>query len=146
LACRAVDGITSKGTYRARFFEPEPYRATISSEVVVLPRAYVSRPRAPKTMRRNKYYSVYGFLKPRHTRHTSGTYPVRIFRYKKTNSGKWKCYGYVRAKASDYESYTKYSRTLKLTSKGQWKLRACAPADAAHSKTWSSTYDYVTVN
>ena len=62
-----------------------------------------------------------------------------------TSSGKWKSYGYVKAKASNYKSYTKYSARLSLTSKGAWRLRAYAPADSEHAKTWSSKYDYVTV-
>ncbi len=34
---------------------------------------------------------------------------------------------------------------MKLPSKGSWRLRAFAPADTKHLKTWSAKYDYVTV-
>ena len=105
-------------------------------------RPYVRTPIAPKTMRRTRYYRVYGWLKPRHK---AGTYPVRIYKWKKTSSGKWKSYGYVYAKAYNYSSYTKYYRRIRLPYKGKWRLRAYARADSAHLAAWSSGYDYVTV-
>ena len=119
-----------------------PRRGGSSSAVRVTPRAYVRTPIAPKTMRRSRYYTVYGYLKPRHK---AGTYPVRIYKWKKTSSGRWKSYGYVNAKAYNYSSYTKYLRKIKLTSRGKWRLRAYARADSAHAAAWSSGYDYVTV-
>lgn len=112
------------------------------SAPTVKPKAYVSKPIARSTMSRTKYYPVYGWLKPRHTR---GTYPVRIYKYKKTASGSWKRYGYVKAKASNYSSYTKYAKSIRLPYKGRWRLRAYAPADSKHAAAWSSRYDYVTV-
>jgi len=131
-----------KTKYRMRF-PGDPYNHGSSSRMRTIdPGVYVSTPKAPKTMRRSRYYTVYGYLKPKHA---SGTYPVRIWRYKKTSSGKWKSYGYVKAKASNYDGYTKYSKKLRLTSKGKWRLRAYAPADSMHVMTMSSGYDYVTV-
>jgi hypothetical protein len=118
------------------------YSDAVSTAVKVVPRSYVRTPIAPKTMRRSRYYSVYGWLKPRHT---AGTYPVRIYKWKRTSSGKWKSYGYVNAKAYNYLSYTKYLRKIKLTSRGKWRLRAYARADSGHAAAWSSGYDYVTV-
>jgi 5-hydroxyisourate hydrolase-like protein (transthyretin family) len=107
-----------------------------------MPRSYVSTPKAPKTMSRTKYYNVYGYLKPRHT---SGTYPVRIYKWKRTSTGKWKSYGYVRAKASKYYSYSKYSAKIRLTSKGTWRLKAVAPKDGSHAASLYSGYDTVYV-
>lgn len=102
----------------------------------------VGTPVAPLTMSRYRTYSVYGYLKPRHTK---GTSPVRIIRYRLTNSG-WKQYGtYVDAKAYDYSSYTKYIASVRLPYAGKWKLRAYAPADTYHNAAWSSGFDYVTV-
>jgi len=51
----------------------------------------------------------------------------------------------VSAKASNYSTYTKYSRSIRLPYAGKWRLRAYAPADSGHAATWSSGYDYVTV-
>jgi Tol biopolymer transport system component len=104
--------------------------------------AWVRTPIAPAKMYRWKSYNVYGYLKPRHT---AGSYPVRIYKWKRTTSGKWKSYGYVKARASNYSTYTKYARSVRLPYKGTWRLRAYAPADAAHPAAWSTGYDYVTV-
>ena len=99
-------------------------------------------PVAPKTMKKARYYTVYGFLlKPKHA---GGTRPVWVNKYKKV-AGKWRSYGYVKASAYNYGSYTRYKVKLRLPSKGSWRLRALAPADAKHLRTWSARYDYVTV-
>jgi len=108
---------------------------------VVKPKAAVGKPVAPKTMRRSKYYTVYGSLKPKHT---AGTKPVRVYKYKKVN-GKWVSKGYVKATASNFSTYSRYKVRMRLTSKGKWRLRAYAPADSAHAASWSGGYDYVTV-
>jgi len=106
------------------------------------PKPTVGTPIAPSTFRKGRYYTVYGYLKPRHN---SGSYPVRIYKYKKTSSG-WKSYGYVSAKASYYSSTTtKYSKSVSLPSTGKWRVRAFAPTDSLHAEAWSSGYDYITV-
>jgi hypothetical protein len=131
-----------KTYYRAAFAGiANEYTASTSAVRFALPRPSVGKPKAPTTMSRKKYYSVYGYLKPRHK---AGTYPVRIYKWRKVN-GKWKSYGYVKAKASDYGSYTKFSKKIKLPYKGTWRLRAYAPADSSHAAKWSSDYDYVKV-
>ena len=134
----------SKTYYRARFdgdggdYLASPY----SSSVRVTPVPYTGTPIAPRTMRRSVYYTVRGYLKPKHV---AGSYPVRIYKWRKTASGKWKGYGYVNAKASTYPGGSKYSRKVKLAYRGTWRLRAYAPADAGHARAWSRGYDYVKV-
>jgi thermitase len=113
----------------------------VSAQVSVRPKVYVSTPIAPSRMTHGRGYTVKGYLKPRHT---SGTYPVRIYKYKYV-SGAWKSYGYVTAKATNYSTYTKYSRSVSLPSSGRWRLRAYHASDAANAESWSSGYDYVTV-
>ncbi len=105
------------------------------------PKVSLGAPVAPKTMKKSKSYTVYGSLKPKHTK---GTKPVRIYKYKKVGT-KWVKKGYVTAKAYNYKSYTRYKVKMKLTSKGKWRLRAYAPLDSRHSATWSRKYDSVTV-
>lgn len=129
-------------TYRMRFAGDAYSTASNSTNRTVYPKAYVGTPKAPKAMSRSKYYTVYGYLKPRHT---SGTYPVRIYKYRWV-SGKWKSYGYVKAKATNYTSssgakYSKYSRKIRLSSKGTWKLKAYVLKDGSHAGAWSSSYD-----
>jgi len=69
---------------------------------------------------------------------------VRIYTYKKVGK-KWVNKGYVKAKAYNYKGYTRYKVKMKLTSKGQWRVRAFAPADSKHAATWSKNYDSVNV-
>ena len=94
-----------------------------------LPRAWVSNPIAASVMYLNQAKTVYGYLKPRHT---ASTYPVRIYKYRYV-SGAWKPYSYIKAKAYNYSTYTKYSVSLKLPYRGKWRLRAYHPADAGHA-------------
>lgn len=115
--------------------------SALSGYVKIVPAPAVGAPIAPSRMSRSTYYTVYGYLKPRHM---SGTYPVRIYLYRYI-SGSWRSYGYVKARAANYSSYTKYSARIRLTGSGKWKLRAYHPADAGQASGWSSSYDYVTV-
>lgn len=101
----------------------------------------LSTPAAPGTWSRTSYYNAIGYLKPRHT---AGTYPVRIYRWRKTSATTWKAYGYVKAKAYNHSSYTKYVARIRLAERGTWKLRAYAPEDSLHEAKWSGTR-YVTV-
>jgi hypothetical protein len=137
----ATAPLTRKYYYRFWYNGSATTPATVSSVVVVTPKVRLGTPKAPKTMKKGKTYSVYGSLKPRHT---SGTKPVRIYKYRKVD-GKWKRFGYVKATASNDGLYSKYKVRLKLTTKGSWRLRAYAPADSRHAATWSSKYDSVTV-
>jgi hypothetical protein len=142
-------GITQQVTTEAReeesFWGNEVVCPSLDEGVLLYelgkPKAYVATPIAPTTMSHTRYYTVYGYLKPRHA---SGSYPVRIYKYRYV-SGHWKSYGYLSAKASNHSTYTKYSRSIKLPYKGKWRVRAYAPADSGHVATWSSGYDYVTV-
>ncbi len=107
-----------------------------------LRKAWVSKPTAPKTMRRGKAARVRGFLKPRHK---SGTYPVRVYK-ERYASGKWRKAGYIRARASNYSSYSRYTASLKLGQRGRWRLRAFHPAGVGQATAaWSKGYTYVRV-
>lgn len=133
---------TSTTYYKVRSAVDATTQASASSaSVKIVPRPAVGSPHAPSSMRRSTYYTVYGYLKPKHT---AGTYPVRIYLWRYV-SGSWRSYGYVKAKAANYSSYTKYSTRMRLTSSGKWRLRAYHPADAGQASAWSSSYDYVTV-
>jgi len=93
-------------------------------------------------MSRRKSYTVHGYLKPKHR---AGTRSVRIYKWKKTSSGRWKKRGFVRATARTYRGYTKYVVKMRLAQKGKWRLRAYTPASHGRSASWSSGYDYVRV-
>lgn len=102
----------------------------------------VGNPVARLIMYKGKAKTVYGLLKPRHT---AGTYPVRIYRWKRTASGKWKSFGYVKARVANYSSCSRYSKALSFPSRGKWRIRAYHPACSLHVAKWSAKYDYVTV-
>ena len=135
-------GAQDRKTWYMVVLEGNASNTTNASTLVFGSRPNLSNPIAPATMYRRRAKKVYGYLRPQHT---AGSYPVRIYKYRRV-SGRWKKYGYVRAKASDFDSdTTKYSVSMKLPYKGRWRLRAYAPADSGHVSRWSSKYDYVTV-
>jgi len=133
-----------KTNYRVRFegFGTTGHKNSVSAWIGATPECYVRTPIARSTMSVDKDYTVYGYLKPKHK---SGTMPVRIYKWKQTAAGKWKSEGYVKAKASNYSTYTKYSAKMKLGSKGKWRLRAFVPAGDGYAATWSKDFDHVTV-
>lgn len=131
----------TKTSYIAVRLGDAEFLDSLSPMRTVAPRAWLSAPVAPTVMSKYKTYSVTGFMRPRHA---VGTYPVRIYKYRYV-SGAWKSYGYVKAKASNYSTYTKYTGAVRLPYPGKWRLRAYHPVDAGHSSGWSTAYDYVTV-
>ena len=87
-------------------------------------------PIAPKTMKTTKSYTVYGALKPAtRGRHEAGA-DLQVQEGRQDVEGS----GYVKAVAYDYKGYTRYKVSMRLTTKGSWRLRAYAPADAGHSR------------
>ena len=126
-------------TYRATWAGDYRYAAASASKAIT-PKAWMGDPVAPSTAKHGVAFKTYGYLKPKHA---AGDYPVRIYKERKV-SGRWKSYGYVKAKASDYSSYTKYSASVRLPYAGSWRLRAYH-ADSGHGQTWSGKYDYVKV-
>jgi hypothetical protein len=127
--------------YRVRFAGDDSYESASSAYRRVTPRALVGAPRAPKTMYAGRAKTAYGYLKPRHA---AGSRPVRIYKYRRV-AGRWKSYGYVNARAYNYSTYTKYSASVRLPYRGNWRLRAYHPADNGHPAQWSSKYRYVAV-
>lgn len=133
--------VKTRTSYRMVVKEDDWAQGSTSPIKTVFPKAKLTTPVAPTTAYAGKSFRVKGSLNPQHA---SGSYPVRIYRWKKTSSGAWKSYGYVKAKVYNYSNYSKYSKSVTLPSRGKWRLRAYH-ADSGHLKTWSSKYDYVTV-
>ncbi len=138
-----VSGLKTKQTYRVRFAEAAPYYASISAELSVSPKVGLTRPTSWKTLTRNKTYYAKGFIYPKHSVRDSNR--VKIRAYKKRSNGK---YYYVKSFTAKYSYYssskTRYKASVKLTSKGSWKLVAYHAADSKNAKTYGST-DYVKV-
>lgn len=131
----------SKTWYRVYFAGTANLMPTLSPIQLVEVKAYVRTPISPRTMVANRSYRVYGSMKPRHK---AGTSPVRIYKYKYV-AGKWVSKGYVKAKLTDFRSYSHYSARVKLDSRGIWRLKAYAVGDSQHAPTWSAKSRYVTV-
>jgi beta propeller repeat protein len=146
ISARGADGVVSADKLTFTAVEWETARSAAVDDVALtqtfrVDRVTVGNPVAPKRMSPVRRYTVTSTLKPRHT---AGTYPVRVYKYRYV-SGKWKSYGYVKAKAANYSTYTRCSCKVRLSLKGSWRLRALAPPDAFHKATWSRGYTYVTV-
>ncbi|HET6352032.1 MAG TPA: PASTA domain-containing protein [Coriobacteriia bacterium] len=106
------------------------------------PKASVTTPIARAKMRKGKYYTVYGYLKPLHA---AGSTYVRVYKWHKTKAGTWVPYGYVNAKLTPLKASSKYSVKIRLKTAGRWRIKAYAPEDSAHAAAWSTGYDYITV-
>ena len=128
---------TSTRYYRFRFAGQTPYAASAGRVIKVDPRVYLSTPVLPGTISRVRSYSVYGYLKPRHTGNAVLIYADRYV------GGRWVNSAIVSARASNYSSYSKYVGSLRVKYPGKWRIRAYHD-DASHYPT-SSAYRYVTV-
>ena len=127
------------GYYRLRYEGAvAAYAPSTSAATKVVPRAYVGAP-APVRLE-GRTYRFSGALKPRHT---AGSYPVRVYAWRKVD-GAWTFVGSVRARAYDYSTYTRYKASYRFPRAGEWRLRGIAPADAGHARSYSS-YVYLTV-
>jgi hypothetical protein len=131
---------TIKTTYGTEYMGDQEFVWSVAPDRVVGVKASVGTPVAPSTMYTSKGATIYGYLKPRHS---AGSYPVRLYRWR-WNGSSWVSYGYVKMKASNYSSYTKYSWFVKFSTKGRWRVRA-VHEDSGHLKAQSSGYDYITV-
>lgn len=128
----------SKTSYRVTFGGTSEYLSSRSIPVTFTPKAALSKVTASRVGVRR--YTLKGTLKPKHAK---GTKPVRIYLSREVKKGKWKSYGYVKAKASNYKGNTLYKITYKFPKKGKWRMRA-QHADAGHAKT-KTAYTYVKV-
>lgn len=122
------------GSYRLAQF------SALSSSKTVKPKVYLGTPTATSyTKAEDRYFTVRGSLKPRHT---SGTKPVQIKVYKKVD-GKYVWKKTYTASVYDYDTYSKYKASIRLTSPGRWRIRAYYPTSSTNYKTYSS-YRYFT--
>ncbi len=92
----------------------------VSSQRTVMPKVYLSRPSGKSTVSRNKYYTYYGYLKPKHTAGSQRVW-IKCYRY---SSGKYRLRKTYTTTLSDYSSYTKYLKKVKLYPAGKWRIRA----------------------
>ncbi len=110
----------------------------VSAQRTVMPKASLSRPSGKSTVSRNKYYTYYGYLKPKHTAGTQRVW-IKCYRY---SSGKYRLRKTYTTTLSDYSSYTKYLKKVKLYPAGKWRIRAYYKTTFNNAATYSS-YRYV---
>lgn len=122
--------------YRARFHgSGTGYTSATSASRAVTAYAYLSRPSAPKTIKRGRKFTSVGYMKPRHA---VGNHTVQLRMYRR-ESGKWKLRKTVRAKnVYNSTNATKYKTRYSLPSKGKWKIVAKVGRDSRHVTTRSS--------
>lgn len=88
------------------------------------------------TKYRNKNFSVWGSLRPKHSAGWKKSVKIRC--YKRQSDGSYKWVKTVWAKNVDYSStVTKYLGTVSLPYRGTWRLYAHAPDDGLHAATTS---------
>lgn len=133
--------IPSKKTqYRAMVWPTENTGWKFGSAVTVTPKVRLGYPHTPKSVKRNKKFTAYGVMQPRHTARAK-TVTISFYKGKKAV--------HVRAVNVNYNSATwkkatKYSAKVKLPSKGRWKVVARTKASGSYAATTSSTR-YITV-
>lgn len=103
-------------------------------------KASLGTPIAPSHGHAYRSFSVYGTLKPHHTRGGKSV-QLKVYRY---SSGRYRYYKTVTATNYDYYSYTKYRASLKLRA-GKYRIYGYAPYDTWHYATTTSKYDSLTV-
>ena len=108
---------------------------------VAPPYATLYKPVAPSRVTHGVRFSVYGYVKPKHS---SGYYLVTLNFYLRNSHGTYVYHSHVHAKRYYYSNtMTKYKATLSLPHRGTWRVRAYH-SDAGHSPSYSG-YDYITV-
>ena len=107
----------------------------MSSKYKVTPMVKLGTPVAPRTVKEDATFSVYGSFIPRQT---AGHKDVKVKCYRKTSSGKWALKKTVSATNTNYSTYTRYKVRLSLPSTGRWKLVAYFPATSKYAATTSA--------
>ena len=107
--------------------------STASDATQANPQVSLSKPSAPSSPKHNVAFTSKGTLKPRHT---GGSSPVQIQCEKKV-AGVWVLKATYPATVIDYSTYSQYKASVKLTSKGSWRIRAYYPDSKTNASTVS---------
>jgi hypothetical protein len=146
---------TKQTRYQVRHLGSAAYVAPKTpASLVITPKLYFSNHpyTTTSTMTYGKYYSVWGFFKPKHSVGSSEI-KVRAYRKELQADGTYK---YVYRKTyvtkvvshTSTSSYSKYKYSYVKLPKGTWRLRAVHEADSKNALTYSDTlhgWKYVTV-
>jgi hypothetical protein len=92
-------------------------------------------------VKHGKSFAVSGTLSPRHAK--GSTSAVRLLVERKSGTA-YAAFKTIKVKIGNYRSYSSYAVSLRISRAGAYRLRAFAPADSKHSKTYSK-YRTVTI-
>lgn len=126
---KATRRLTSNAIFQFRFAGAPSYKASGSPGTLVRSRAYLSRPKTPRRVKKGSAFRVSGYLKPRHR----GTTRLDFYHFK---NDKWRLHKSIKARNRAYRGYTRYARSYRLPRPGRWKVRA-RHADRNHAVTVS---------
>lgn len=136
LSYKTQQPITGRAFYRFRFVGDEEFGSSVSGPLVFAQRAFLSQPTPiPTNPRRNIYFVISGYLKPRHSGYT------RLIIYRMV-AGHMYFWRNVSARNTNYASYTRYAARLSLPYRGTWTVRAYH-ADSSHLTTNSQTHFFL---
>lgn len=105
-------------------------------------RARVLAPHAASTMRRGRFYTIYGYVEPEHL---SGANLATLKFYRRNSHGTYVYHHSVDAKRFAYSATrSKYSVKTSIPHTGRWRVRA-RHSCSLHTTSYSG-YDYITVD
>ncbi len=110
--------------YGGSFFGHSPSSSTYQDVFVS---ASLPAPRTPSAVYARRTFTAYGFIRPRHR---AGTYPVQLRFERRDANGNWVRYRTVKARVSNYSSYSRYSASVSLPYRGTWRAVAYHPGDS----------------
>lgn len=138
----AGTGLTCNMLLQMRFGGDSRYMQSFSTTLTVRSQARLYQPwLSPSSPRHMSYFSVYGYVKPRH----AGSTKLYFYRYTRLRRwvGHWHYYWAWRsftaryARHFDYGSYSRYRLVYRLAYAGRYYVRPYH-ADTSHSGTWGS--------
>jgi len=113
-----------------------------TDDKVVYPAVSLTKPTGKSTIANTKSYTYFGYLKPKQP---AGSQRVWIKCYRKSG-GKWRYKKTYATTIADYSAESsKYSKKIKLTTEGKWRIRAQFKKTGDNAETYSS-WKYITVN
>lgn len=132
----------TKTRYRAHFLGEKTLNARYSPVRAVTPKVGLGKPvvrtmdttASTTTLVVNRPYALRGELRPMHP---AGAREIVIQAYRLERT-KWVRRRSLTATVADAGSSSQYEATLRLPSKGKWRIRAYHPADARHAATYST--------
>ena len=117
------------------------YGPSVSLPLTIHVKPALGAPSAPSSAKANASFKVPGSLKPQFPAGEK-TVTIKAVRY---NGSKWVAYKTYKATNADNGSFTKYSLTLKISSKGKYRFSASTAATALYSAASTGNSSTVTI-